>query len=337
MKRLLLVSVFALLVILPIKAWAQWETGFVDTTGTVGKKCAIAVDGTGNPHISYRDGTIGWRLKYAQWDGSEWQIAFVETTESVYGVTSIALDGAGNPHIAFEKGFWYGAQLWHAWWDGSTWQQEGVDSLPYNGDVGEWNSIAFDTDGYPHIAYTYYTNDGDCYLRHAYKDASGWHHQVADSLLGDEFQFVSMALDDNNNPHISYRDWSVYDLKYAWLEAGTLDTVWTKSYGGSQGDGASGVQIIDGGYLIVGTTRSFGAGNEDLWLIRVNEQGDTSWTNTYGGWGNDRHKGGMEKTSDGGYIIGGTTHSFSPDGTHAMWLVKLDSTGSIQWDKSFST
>lgn len=221
MKRLLLVVVFALLVILPIKAWAQWETGFVDTTVTVGKKCAITVDANGYPHISYRDGTIGWRLKYARWDGSEWQTAFVETTESVYGVTSIALDGSENPHIAFAKGIWYGEQLWHAWWDGANWQQEGVDSLPYDGDVGEWNSIAFDTDGYPNIAYTYYTNAFDCYLRYAYKDASGWHIQVADSLLGDEFQYVSLALDGNNKPHISYYDWSVNDLKYAWWDGST--------------------------------------------------------------------------------------------------------------------
>ncbi len=220
MKRLLLVVVFALLVILPVKVWAQWEAGFVDTTGTV-KKCDITVDTNGYPHISYRDGTIGWRLKYAHWDGSEWQIAFVETTESVYGMTSIALDGSGNPHIAFDKGIWYGEQLWHAWWDGANWQQEGIDSLPYDGNVGEWNSLAFDTVGYPNIAYTYYTNDGNCYLKHAYKDASGWHTQVADSLIGDEFKYISMALDNSNHPHISFYDWNVYDLKYAYWDGAT--------------------------------------------------------------------------------------------------------------------
>ncbi|MCK4404211.1 MAG: T9SS type A sorting domain-containing protein, partial [candidate division Zixibacteria bacterium] len=157
----------------------------------------------------------------------------VETTESVYGVTSIALDGAGNPHIAFDKGYGTGEQLWHAWWDGSNWQQEGIDSQPdYSADVGEWNSIAFDTDGYPHIAYTYQTWAGDCYLRHAYKDASGWHIQVADSLIGDEFQYVSLALDNDNNPHISYYDCDVYDLKYAHWDGATWHTVRVDSTGG---------------------------------------------------------------------------------------------------------
>jgi len=213
------ITIAFMLAIMPVVLYGQWNIETVDTTGEVGRKCAIAVDANGYPHISYRDGTVGWRLKYAHWDGSTWQIAFVETTESVYGVTSIALDDARNPHIAFEKGIWYGGQLWHAWWDGSNWQQEGVDSFPYNGDVGEWNSIAFGTDGYPHIAYTYYT--GDCYLKYAYKDVSGWHTQVADSLIGDEFQYVSLTLDGNNNPHISYYDWSVSDLKYAWWDGAT--------------------------------------------------------------------------------------------------------------------
>lgn len=335
-----LITAIFLMTILPVISYGQWNIETVDTNGAVGTKCAIAVDANGYPHISYRDGTIGWRLKYAQWDGSNWQIVFVETTQSVYGATSIALDSAGNPHIAFEKGFSYGGQLWHAWWDGSNWQQEGLDSLPFNGDVGEWNSIAFDTYGYPHIAYTYYTYADDCYLKYAYKDASGWHIQVVDSLIGTEFQYVSLALDADNNPHISYHDYSVYDLKYARLETTTGDTLlWTKTYGGSEEDRVYGVQRLSNGsgYLVCGFTRSFSAGNQDLWILKINEQGDTLWTYTYGGWGNDRTYDDMQRTSDNGFIIHGTTHSFSPDGTHAMWLVKLDSLGNIEWDKSFST
>ncbi|MBL7074739.1 T9SS type A sorting domain-containing protein [candidate division KSB1 bacterium] len=207
--------------ILPVVLYAQWNLETVDTTGTVGVKCAITTDINGNPHISYRDGTIGWRLKYAHWDGSLWQIASVETTVSVYGVTSIALDTAENPHIAFDKGLWYGDQFWHAWWDGTNWLQEGVDSLVWSGTVGQWNSIVMDGDGYPHFAYTGYTYTGDCYLRYAYKDASGWHTQGADTLLGGEFEYCSIALDDSNYPHLSYYDDSEFDLKYAYWDGST--------------------------------------------------------------------------------------------------------------------
>jgi hypothetical protein len=209
------------LVTLPMIAHGQWEYETVTTGGT---KCAIAVDTSGNPHISYRDGTIGWRLKYAHWDGTDWQIAEVETTESVYGVTSIALDDSENPHIAFEKSIGTGGQLWHAWWNGSTWQQEGVDSLVWTGTVGEWNSIIIAGDGYPHFAYTAYTNAGDCYLKYTYKDASGWHSEVADSILDEEFTSVSMALDASDHPHISYYEGSADDLKYAYWNGSTWQT-----------------------------------------------------------------------------------------------------------------
>ncbi|MBL7135986.1 MAG: T9SS type A sorting domain-containing protein [Candidatus Marinimicrobia bacterium] len=213
------------LVTLQMIAHGQWEYETVITGGT---KCAIAVDTSGNPHISYRDGTIGWRLKYAHWDGTDWQIAEVETTKSVYGVTSIALDDSENPHIAFEKSIGTGGQLWHAWWNGSTWQQEGVDSLAW-GDVGEWNSIIIAGDGYPHIAYKYY-KDYTSYLKYAYKDASGWHRAVADSMPTD-FNYISMALDGNNNPHISYYDGNVRDLKYAYWDGSNWQTETVDSIG----------------------------------------------------------------------------------------------------------
>jgi len=163
MKKLLsIISVNFLIAISTVPLNAQhWNIETVDTSG--GNSCAITVGAIGYPYISYK-GNQQSSLRYTHWDGSLWQMALVETTESVYGVTSITVDVAGNPHIAFDKGLWYGEQLWHAWWDGSIWQQEGVDSLPYSGNVGQWNSIACDKDAFPHFAYTAYTNPGDCYL-----------------------------------------------------------------------------------------------------------------------------------------------------------------------------
>ncbi|MCK4688810.1 MAG: T9SS type A sorting domain-containing protein [Candidatus Marinimicrobia bacterium] len=195
--------ILTMLVTLPMIAHGQWE---YETVTVGGKKCAIAVDADGNPHISHVDPTDHHYLNYAHWDGTDWQIAGVETTESVYGVTSIALDESENPHIAFFSG----GMLHRAWWNGSTWQKEEVD-----GNASEYNSIAIDGDGYPHIAYRYY-KDGP-YLKYAYKDASGWHRSIADSLPTDSY-LTSMALDGNNNPHISYYNGSGYDLKYAYWD-----------------------------------------------------------------------------------------------------------------------
>ena len=62
------------------------------------------------------------------------------------------------------------------------------------------------------------------------------------------------------------------------------DTLWTRTYGGPDGDrGHSVQQTADGGYIIAGSTNSFGAGRRDVYLIKTNAQGDTLWTRTYGG------------------------------------------------------
>jgi hypothetical protein len=332
MKRKVLFTVIVFVIlILPISLYGQWNIETVDTTGTVGVKCAIVVDTNNYPHISYRDGTVGWRLKYANWDGSLWQTTFVDTTESVYGVTSIALDDAENPHISFYKD----GALWHAWWNGSDWQQEMVDALIWV-DIGKWSSIAFDTDGYPHIAYTYYT--GDCYLKHAYKNASGWHTQIADSLIGDEFQFVSLALDNFNLPNISYYDWHTYDLKYAWLEPGTVDTLWTKTYGGSSYDyGSSVQQTTDGGYIIGGKTYSYGPNTPNYgnaYLIKTDSLGNTIWTGNYNGGSNQDICYSVQQTTDGGYILVGYSWGYLY-GYDDVFLVKTDSLGNMLWQKAY--
>ncbi len=112
------------------------------------------------------------------------------------------------------------------------------------------------------------------------------------------------------------------------------DTLWTKTYGGSRGDyGFSVLQTADGGYVIGGCTRSFGAGNYDFYLIRTNASGDTLWTRTYGGadWDVGRS---IQQTSDGGYIITGETESFGA-GQEDVYLVKTDSCGDTLWTRTY--
>jgi len=111
------------------------------------------------------------------------------------------------------------------------------------------------------------------------------------------------------------------------------DTIWTKTFGGGQGDfGTSVYQTVNGGYIIVGSTESFGAGNWDVWLIRTNVDGDTLWTRTYGG--SQRDVGtSVQQTTDGGYIIVGSTDSFG--GREDFWLIKTDSNGDTLWTKTF--
>ena len=107
------------------------------------------------------------------------------------------------------------------------------------------------------------------------------------------------------------------------------DTLWTKSYGGiGVDDGSSVKQTADGGYIIMGFTVNFGAGGRDVYLIKTDANGDTLWTKTYGGTGDDETSNLLEaqQTVDGGYIITGRTNSFGA-GNYDVYLIKTDANG----------
>ncbi len=108
---------------------------------------------------------------------------------------------------------------------------------------------------------------------------------------------------------------------------------WSKAIGGSNINDAYNVrQTTDGGYIICGVTLSYGAGGGDLYLIKTNSNGDTTWTHTYGGAIGLEYGSSLQQTSDGGYIAAGYTSSF---GTATdIYLVKTNNLGHIQWTKS---
>ncbi len=112
------------------------------------------------------------------------------------------------------------------------------------------------------------------------------------------------------------------------------DTTWTKTYGGSNIDqGYSVEQTSDGGYIIAGNSKSFGAGLDDVYLIKTDANGDTTWTKTYGGSNIDQGYS-VEQTSDGGYIIAGYTKSFGA-GSYDVYLIKTDANGDTTWTKTY--
>jgi hypothetical protein len=109
---------------------------------------------------------------------------------------------------------------------------------------------------------------------------------------------------------------------------------WVKTFGGSEDDSGSSVQqTSDGGFILVGTTTSFGAGGFDVWLIKTDADGNKLWEKTFGGIRDDRGHS-VQQTSDGGFILLGWTESF--DAREAdVWLVKTDASGNIEWDRTF--
>jgi len=128
-----------------------------------------------------------------------------------------------------------------------------------------------------------------------------------------------------------------------------MDTIgniqWQKALGGILTDWFESIQqTTDGGYIAAGTSTSNDGdvpgnnGATDYWIVKLNSAGDTLWTKTYGGSGEDRSYD-MIQTADGGYILAGVTNSNDGDvsGNNGMldyWIVKLDTMGDIQWQKT---
>jgi hypothetical protein len=109
---------------------------------------------------------------------------------------------------------------------------------------------------------------------------------------------------------------------------------WNKTYGGANWDGALAVvQTGDGGYALAGSTLSYGAGNNDFWLIKTDPSGNAQWNKTYGGTSND-YANSVVQTGDGEYALVGCTNSYGL-GNGDFWFVKADADGNAQWNKTY--
>ena len=121
---------------------------------------------------------------------------------------------------------------------------------------------------------------------------------------------------------------------------------WQKNYGGTSGDG--GVIIAsttDGGYIVLGRTISNDGqvsghhGLDDLWVIKLDGDGDLVWQRCLGGTLMEE-PGMIRQVADGGYFVLGSTRSDDGDvedhiGGKDIWLVRLDEAGAIVWAKCY--
>ena len=120
---------------------------------------------------------------------------------------------------------------------------------------------------------------------------------------------------------------------------------WQKSLGGSSFDYAySIIQTTDDGYIVAGYSNSNNGdvsgnhGNSDYWVLKLDASGNIQWQKTLGG-SNDDRANSIVQTTDGGYVVAGYSNSNDDDvsgnhGNNDYWIVKLDASGNIQWQKS---
>lgn len=112
---------------------------------------------------------------------------------------------------------------------------------------------------------------------------------------------------------------------------------WDRTFGGfvsSIGDGGWSVyQTTDGGYILTGYTRSYGAGGKDLWLIKTDCLGRTEWQKAFGGTRDDAGVS-VIQTIDGGFAVTGRTASFGSRGDD-LWLIRTDPSGRELWNRTY--
>ncbi|MBN1428362.1 MAG: choice-of-anchor D domain-containing protein [Anaerolineae bacterium] len=111
------------------------------------------------------------------------------------------------------------------------------------------------------------------------------------------------------------------------------DIIWEGYYGGTEDDSARAIQVeANGEFIVAGATSSFGAGEQDGWVLKITSEGEMVWQVALGDSGDDLiHS--MTPTADSGHVLAGTSHSFG-EGSKA-WLVKLSPEGMVIWQKAY--
>ncbi len=136
---------------------------------------------------------------------------------------------------------------------------------------------------------------------------------------------------NSNSFGLGYYDDDAYLIKTDALG----ETLWTKTYGGNSDEHLrSAIQTSDYGYIFAGNTYSFGAGGEDVWLVKTDSIGDTLWTKIYGGAYMDGAAC-IQQCIDSSYITTGYTQSFGA-GYYDIWLLKISSETGVEEEKANS-
>jgi hypothetical protein len=112
------------------------------------------------------------------------------------------------------------------------------------------------------------------------------------------------------------------------------DTVWVRAYGGSADDWAESIVHVGGDqYLVAGTTESFGSGNGDVYVLKIDDLGDTLWTRTYGGTEGDFGYSADVNPYIGNYIVCGQTYSFGA-GESDIYVMSITPSGGLIWSNA---
>ena len=113
--------------------------------------------------------------------------------------------------------------------------------------------------------------------------------------------------------------------------------IWSKEFGGVTSLSDKGYSIretSDGGFIVCGTTATYGSGSDDVYVLKITSVGSLSWSAVIGTAGANEAGREVQQTSDGGYIVAGYTDG-SGTSFYDVYLIKLNATGTVQWKKTY--
>jgi predicted secreted protein len=268
-------------------------------------------------------GTMQWSHTYG---GPDADAAFsvVQTNDTGYALAGYTDSyGAGDYDAWLVKTDSSGRIQWNQTYGGTA--QDGAYSVVQTSDGGY--ALAGFTDSYGAGGYDFWLVKTDSSGRMVWNQTyGGTGDEQASSVIQTSDGGYALAGYTNSFGAGSYDFWLVKTDSYG-------NMLWNRTYGGSGDDEAECVIQTADGYTIAGCTNSSGAGGLDFWLVKTDLYGNMLWNRTYGGAG-DEAANAMVQTSDQGYALAGWTNS-SGAGSYDLWLVKTDSSGTMQWNQTY--
>ncbi|WP_294274684.1 T9SS C-terminal target domain-containing protein [uncultured Chryseobacterium sp.] len=301
-----------------------------------------------------KTGDVEWKKTYGG-SGKDEARAIIQTADGGYAVAGYTTS-SNSGNISSNHG---GLDVWVVKLDPAgaiEWQKT------YGGSgTDEAKSIIQNTDGSYVLAGYTQSNDGDVSGNHGNTDfwvvklsgsgniewqkaQGGTNEDVARSVISTpDGGYVVAGYTYSNDGNVSgnHGNYDLWVVKFS----GTGALEWQKPLGGTDDDGATSIAVAsDGGYVVAGYTYSTDGdvtgnhGNYDIWVVKLSGTGVIEWKKTLGG-SIDEYPNAVIRTSDGGYAMAGyTASSNSGDvslnhGNYDVWLVKLDETGGLQWEK----
>lgn len=252
-------------------------------------------------------------------------INLIETNDGGFAIVGYTSSfGAGQEDVYLVRTDPYGEMLWYRTYGG-----EGTD----NG----WDILQTEDNGFMILGFTdsFGAGEMDIYLIRTDNDGK----MLWERTFGGEKSEYGWALASTpdggfvlagQTDSIGEGDKDGYLVK---VDAGG-NALWSQTYGGPEEDRLYSVdRCVDGGFVLTGTTKSFGADNRNAYLIKTNNSGALEWMQVFGENLDDvGHS--VHQTMDKGYIVTGYTKSFGA-ANYDIWMIKADETGQLEWQKFY--